>query len=107
MGAAVHSRYGDRIHLAEALAIATYVLAQLSLGISLLMVLASELFGYAVALPMLLLPIDFALVYYGYFAPDSYGRGRAMGTTVLMLACLLLFTVSLGFTVLGLGYMIG
>lgn len=107
MGAAVHSRYGDRINLAEALAIATYALAQLSLGISLLMVLASELLGYAGALPMLLLPIYFALVCYGYFVPDGYGLRRAVGTTVLMLSCLMLFTVSVGFIVLGLGYVIG
>ena len=107
MAGSLESGYRGRINWAEALAFATYVLAQISLGVILLAALASELPGYADSLPWLLWPAYVAAACHGYFKPDGKGLGRALSTMALMLAFLVLFTTALAFVAIALGRAFG
>jgi hypothetical protein len=107
MAGALESGYRARINWAEALAFATYVLAQISLGVVLLAAVASELPGYADYMPLLLWPVYFAAACHGYFKPDGAGLGRALGTMALMLALLMIFTIAVAFVAIALGRAFG
>jgi hypothetical protein len=107
MAGALESGYRARINWAEALAFATYLLAQISLGVVLLTALASKLPGYAGSVPLLLWPVYFAVACHGYFKPDGQGFGRALSTMVLMLALLLIFTSALAVVAIALGRTFG
>ena len=102
MAAALEGVYRARINWAEAFAFATYSLAQLSLGISLLIVLLSHGFGYVGAAPLLLWPIYFGVACFGYSRTEGLGLWSALRATVLMLAYVLLFSLALAFVTLAL-----
>jgi hypothetical protein len=95
MAAALENVYRRHINTAEALAFATYALAQIALGIALLIVLLDLAFGYAGTAPFALWPIYFAAACRAYFVADGFGAVRAAGAAAVMLAYLGLFTLAL------------
>lgn len=98
MALALERVYQPTMNLAEALAFSSYVMAQTSPGILILLMVVTALeWGGALPVVIVLGPLYFVTACRGYFAPEAVAPGRALAATVLTLALLGLFTVALVF----------